>query len=90
MATRVSSAAQLDGRLRVETQKESLFVVACVDPSREELHLLNLKDFVCRKDVGNKFTLFDLKTAFRATCTPRLLKILQLLLLGYPLNHSLD
>lgn len=81
MATRVSSAAQLEGRLRVETQKESLFVVACVDPSREELHLLNLKDFVCRKD--NKFTPFDLKTAFRATCTLLLLKILHLLL-RYP------
>lgn len=92
MATRVSSAAQLEGRLRIETQKASLFAVACVDPSRKELHLLNLKDFVCRKDVGNKLTTFDLKTAFRVTRT--LLRERsswkQILLLCYPLNHRLD
>lgn len=38
-------------------------MVARVDPLRKELHLLKLKDLVCRKDVGSKFTTFGLKTA---------------------------
>lgn len=47
----------------METQTASRSMAAWVQPSREKLPLLKLKEFACRKDVGSEFTTLDLKTA---------------------------